>query len=255
MAHEHAHGGHHDAAHAHWDTSVWPFVISFGILFMLPIAFAFHFAYHMPFAAILSLGIGMPMIVAGIVGWVNEAHTQGEGLSYGAMGWFILAEAMIFMSMFAGYWYMRLVAPVWPPAGTVELPKVMPLVMTAVLVASSFTVHYAEHLLHEGDKSGYVKWLLITIVLGACFLGMSAYEWNHLFHEGFSVKSNVFGTVFFSITGLHGSHVIVGLCIFLAALKPALSGALSMGFARTAGLYWHFVDIIWFFVVSQVYYW
>jgi cytochrome c oxidase subunit 3 len=171
------------------------------------------------------------------------------------MGWFILAEAMIFLAMFAGYWFMRLRADVWPPAGSVPLPTLLPLIMTFVLVSSSLTIHRAEDLLHAGDRGGYVRWLLATIVLGFTFLSMSAYEWSHLMHEGFNIATNSLGTVFFCITGLHGSHVVVGLVIFIAGLVPALRGKVDAGFARTAGLYWHFVDIIWFFVVSQVYYW
>lgn len=255
MAHDahHAQGQDH-AGHAHWDTSVWPFVISFGILF-LALAFSFKFVYHNGFAAILSLGLGIPMILAGVVGWTSEAMGKGEGFSYSAMGWFILAEAMIFVSFFVGYWYTRLHADVWPPAGTITLPQVMPIVMTCVLVASSLTIHYAEHLLHLGNKGGFRTWYLLTIVLGATFLGMSAYEWSHLIHEGFTISTNAFSTIFFSVTGLHGSHVVVGLVLFLAGLPSALRGDVDEGFMRTAGLYWHFVDIIWFFVVSQIYYW
>lgn len=255
MAHDAHHGDGHSAhAHAHWDTSVWPFVISFGILF-LSISFTLHFVYHQGFAAVLALGLGIPMILAGIAGWTSEAMGKGDGFSYSAMGWFILAEAMIFVSFFVGYWYTKLHSDVWPPAGTIALPKVMPLVMTVTLVASSITIHYAEHLLHLGNKAAFRNWYLITIVLGACFLGMSAFEWSHLIHEGFTISTNAFGTIFFSVTGLHGSHVVVGLTIFLAALPSVFRGDIDDGFMRTAGLYWHFVDIIWFFVVSQIYYW
>ena len=252
-----AHDAHHaeEHAHAHWDTSIYPFIISFGIL-ALAVAFSFKFVYYNGFAAILALGLAIPMIIAGIAGWTSEAMGKGDGLSYGAMGWFILAEAMIFVSFFVGYWYTKLHADVWPPAGTAELPKVLPLVMTMTLVSSSLTIHYAEHLLHLGDKAGFRNWYLITIVLGACFLGMSAYEWSHLIHQGFTISTNAFSTVFFSITGLHGSHVVVCLAIFLAGLPSVMRGSdIDDGFMRTAGLYWHFVDIIWFFVVSQVYYW
>ncbi len=253
-----AHGNtHHAAVHgaAHWDTSIWPFVISFGIFFALPIAFSFHFVYRQPFFAVIALGLGVPMILAGIAGWVSEAMGKGEGLSYGAMGWFILAEAMIFVSFFVLYWFLRLKEPAWPPPGSVELPRLMPLVMTAVLVSSSLTIHHAEHRLDLGDGAGFRAWLLATIVLGLCFLGMSAFEWNHLMHEGFNIGSNLFGTFFFTITGFHGAHVIVGLSIFLAGLPAAFGSGAAPGFIRTAGLYWHFVDIIWFFVVSQIYYW
>lgn len=244
------------AEQAHWEISPWPLVLTIGILFALPFAFALKFAYHQPMAAVLSLGIGVPLLVAGIAGWVSEAvGGHGEGLAFPAMGWFILAEAMIFVSFFASYWFMRLTAPAWPPAGTVELPRVMPLVMTTVLVASSVTIHRGEALLQRGSRTGYIVWLLASIALGLLFLGMSAYEWSHLFHQGFSFETNAYSTVFYTITGFHGAHVIVGLAIFLAVLVPALGGKVNHGFVRTAGLYWHFVDIVWFFVVSQVYYW
>jgi hypothetical protein len=137
-----AHGNTHSAADhaAHWDTSVWPFVISFGIL-ALPLAFSFHFVYHKPFIAILMLGIGVPMILAGIAGWVSEAMGKGEGLSFGAMGWFILAEAMIFVSFFAMYWFLRLGEPNWPPAGSVCAHAT-----GDDRQAAQPTIHYAEHL-------------------------------------------------------------------------------------------------------------
>ncbi len=255
MSHQQHDAAHDDGAHAgHWEYSIWPFVISFGILFLV-LAFSFNFVYHNAFAAAISLGIGVPLILAGVAGWTSEAMGGGEGLSYGAMGWFILAEAMIFMAFFAGYWYMRLKAPFWPPVGSVEMPHVMPLVMTVILVSSSLTIHWAEHLLHQGDQAGFRKWLLLTIALGAGFLTLSGLEWSHLIGEGFTASTNVYGTVFFCITGFHGAHVVVGLSIFLAGLPSALQGKANFGFVRTAGLYWHFVDIIWFFVVSQVYFW
>ncbi len=248
---EAAHGGE---AHAHWDTSIWPFVLSFGIL-ALTLSFTLQFVYHLSLPAVIALGISLPLILGGIAGWTGEAMGTGEGLSFASMGWFILAEAMIFVSCFAAYWFGRLEAPVWPLPGSVELPKALPVLMTITLVTSSFTIHRAEHFLHEKNQSAFVQWVLITIALGLAFLGMSGFEWNHLIHEGFTIQTNLFGTVFYSITGLHGSHVLVGLGIFVAGVFPAMKGNLSPGFWRTAGLYWHFVDIIWFFVVSQVYFW
>lgn len=242
---------HHDHA---WGTSAWPFVLSFGIL-ALCCSFMLMFVYGLPMAAVISLGIGLPLVIGGIAGWTSEAMNEGEGLSFACMGWFILAEAMIFLSCFVAYWFGRLEAPVWPLPGSVELPKLIPIIMTATLVTSSFTIHKVEHYVKTGSSSGATTWLLITILLGGAFLGMSGYEWSHLIHQGFTIQVNLFGTVFYSITGLHGSHVLVGLGIFLAGLIPVMKGNMSVGFWRTAGLYWHFVDIIWFFVVSQVYFW
>ncbi len=250
-----AHGHEHEHAE---EVSIWPAVISIGILFAVPFAFAFQFVYHNGLYAALCLGLGVPMIVMGIIGWTREAISGvpvAEGLAPPAMGWFIVAEALIFLSFFATYWVLRLGAPVWPPEGTVELPKLMPLVMTAVLVASSFTIHFAEGRLAQGDRSGFLRWLLLSMLLGFGFIGMSAYEWNHLLHEGFTPASNVFGTMFYTITGFHGAHVIVGLGIFLTMLIPALRGRINEGLVKSGSLYWHFVDIIWFFVVSQVYFW
>lgn len=243
---------HHDD-HA-WGTSAWPLVISLGIL-ALCCAFMLMFVYELPMAAVISLGIGLPLVIGGIAGWTSEAMGGGEGLSFACMGWFILAEAMIFLSLFIAYWYGRLSAPEWPLPGSVAMPALVPLIMTATLVTSSFTIHKVEHYVKAGSSSGATSWLLITILLGAAFLGMTGYEWTHLIHENFTINTNLFGSVFYGITGMHGSHVLVGLSIFLAGLIPVMRGNLSVGFWRTAGLYWHFVDIIWFFVVSQVYFW
>ncbi|MCP4877225.1 MAG: heme-copper oxidase subunit III [Gammaproteobacteria bacterium] len=241
---------------AHWDTSTAPLVISLGILFLC-LAFIVFFVYHSGLAAIISLGIGTPLIIGGIVIWVNETiDVESEGLSVPSMGWFILAEAMIFMSLFANYWLQRLLTPDWPPAGTpAEMPVAIPLIMTVLLVSSSFTIHAGEARLENDDRAGFVKWLAITMLLGAAFLGMSLFEWGHLVGQGFNVSTNVYSTSFYSITGFHASHVLVGLCIFLTMLLPAMKNKVNSGLVKAGALYWHFVDIIWFFVVSQVYFW
>lgn len=249
------HAAVHDHHGAHWDTSIWPLVISFGILFFLPLSFALNFVYHKPMLAIISLGVGAPMIIAGVAGWTSEAIGGGEGLSRPAMGWFILAEAMIFMSFFANYWFNRLTATSWPPEGTPEIPQLMPAIMTVVLVSSSFTAHAAEAGLEHGDRGRFMRWWIFTIFLGLCFVSMSAMEWHHLMGEGFYFGRNIFSTTFFSITGFHGAHVLLGLGGFVAVLIPALAGRINDGFVKSVSLYWHFVDIIWLFVVSQVYYW
>lgn len=240
-----------------WEVSVWPLVISLGIL-GLCLAFVFQFVYASGLWAIVCLGAGTPLTIAGIAGWVSEAigGEHGEGLSTPAMGWFILAEAMIFMSFFANYWFQRLSADSWPPVGTpAEMPVLIPAIMTVVLIASSFTIHAGEVKLEQGDRGGFMRWLLLTVVLGGAFLGMSGFEWNHLIHAGFIPATNEYSTSFYSITGFHGAHVLVGLSIFIAIMLPALAGKVNVAFVKSGSLYWHFVDIIWLFVVSQIYYW
>jgi cytochrome c oxidase subunit 3 len=244
------------AAHAHWEVSYWPAIIGIGILFLAPLAFAFHFVYQMPLAAVLSLGVGAPMVVAGVVGWVREGYAhRGEGLGAPAMGWFIVAEALIFLSFFASYWVVRIGAPAWPPAATPALPTILPLFMTALLVTSSVTIHVAELRHEQGDHGGFVRWLTLTILLGLGFFACTAYEWSQLAQLGFVPATNVFSTMFYSITGFHAGHVLVGVAIFLAILLPALAGKTHSNFLTAGSMYWHFVDIVWLFVVSQVYFW
>lgn len=256
VGHAKEHAGAHELA---WHTSVWPLLMSVGILFLAPLAFAFYFVYQNPLLAAISLGIGAPLTIISIAGWVKEGfedeHHYSEGHSIWAMPIFILAEALLFVGFFAAYWVLRLTQPSWPPQGTPEMPLLIPIIMTIVLVSSSVTIHFAEKRLEEDDRSGFTTWLIITIALGALFLGFTGFEWNELWHEGFTPKTNVYSTAFFSLTGFHGSHVLVGLAIFLCALIPALAGKISKPYVTAASMYWHFVDIVWFFVVSQVYFW
>ena len=243
-------------APAHWETSIWPLVCSIGVLLVLPLAFSFHFVYRMPMLAVFCLGVGVPVTVFGVTGWVREAIAgHGEGLVVPAMGWFILAEALIFAGFFVAYWFMRLSAPSWPPAGSVPMPQLVPAVMTVLLVSSSFTYHAAEVAYERGGTGAFLGWLLVTLALGAGFLGLSAYEWRELVQAGFGFGANAYSTAFYSITGFHAAHVLVGVAIFLAVLVPAAAGRTNRHFIGAAGIYWHFVDIVWLFVVSQLYFW
>lgn len=232
--------------------------ISFGAMFLLPIAFSLHFVYKMPFGAILAAGIGAPLILAGIGRWIHEGATQPSAISnvsHVGIGVFIIGEILIFLGLFASYWVTRLSAPVWPPAGTPHISTTLPLVMTAILVGSSATYHHAEHLFEHGHTSGFRLWTVISIVLGALFLGCTLYEYSHLVHEKFVPSTNQYSAAFYSLTGFHGSHVVVGLASFLGVLWGSMRGTLNRMFVQVAGIYWHFVDVIWFFVASQVYFW
>ncbi|OGP38193.1 MAG: hypothetical protein A2022_06835 [Deltaproteobacteria bacterium GWF2_42_12] len=250
----------HAATHeAKWHTSIWPLVLSVGILFLAPLSFAFYFVYKNLLLAAIFLGIGAPLTLISIAGWVKEGiediHHYSEGHSIWAMPIFILAEALLFVGFFAAYWVTRLTQPSWPPQGTPEMPFLAPIIMTIVLISSSVTIHFSEKRLEENDHGGFVTWLIVTIALGSLFLGLSSYEWSELWHEGFTPKTNIYSSAFFSLTGFHGSHVLVGLGIFLCALIPAFGGKISKSYVTAASMYWHFVDIVWLFVVSQVYFW
>lgn len=244
----------------HWEVSWAPMAISFGLLFMVALGFIGIFAYNNIFLGVVFIGIGTPLVLAGISKWVSEALTQKplvEGLTPSALPIFIVSEVFIFLGFFVSYWTMRLSAgDNWPPEGTpTEFNLVLPVIMTIILVSSSLTYHAAEVKMEKGDIAGFRSWLLISLALGIVFLGCTVYEYNHLVHQGFVPSTNAYSTIFYSITGFHASHVVVGLGVFIAVLIPAFRGITSKYFTFCAGLYWHFVDVVWFFVASQVYYW
>lgn len=254
----HAAAAVHAAEH-HWEVSWAPLAISFGTMLLVPLTFVLALVYQQPLAAIVSAGIGTPLVLAGIARWVHEGATQRSavsGISPVGVGVFIIGEIFIFLGLFASYWAMRLSAgEAWPPAGTPHINTTLPLVMTAILVASSITYHHAESLFEAGRKGAFVSWVLVSMVLGGAFLGCTIYEYTHLLGEGFTPGTNQYSAAFYSLTGFHGSHVLVGLLTFLFIALGAVLGRVHPMFVKVAGIYWHFVDVIWFFVASQVYFW
>ena len=250
-----------DTAHAHvhhWEWSWAPLLVVAGTFFVLPLAFAAFFVYENMMLTAIFGGVGTVLLLAGIAKWVDEGLTQTPllaGVANIGLPIFILSEVFIFLSLFASYWLMRLGFDSWPPEGTPHIDKMLPLIMTVILVSSSITCHVAEEKLEHGDLSGFNKWWIYTIILGTVFLGCTLYEWNHLIHLDFIPSTNAYSTAFYTITGFHASHVLVGLGAFIAVLLPALGGRTNKTFVTCVSVYWHFVDVVWFFVASQIYFW
>jgi cytochrome c oxidase subunit 3 len=169
---------------------------------------------------------------------------------------FIVSEVMLFGSFFAAYFFIRVVATVgpWPPDG-LTLPVSVAGVNTAILVSSSFTIHYALESIRRGNRTGLKLGLVLTWMLGATFLFIQINEYVHL---GFSARDLGFGSIFYSLTGLHGAHVFVGLCLLSFASIRAFRGHFGseekdhLG-VEVPGIYWHFVDIMWIIVFLTVY--
>ncbi|HHN66463.1 MAG TPA: heme-copper oxidase subunit III [Thermopetrobacter sp.] len=250
---------HTSATHEHhWEYSWAPVAVVGGIFFLVVLGFTAWFQYESAFLLTLFAGIGTPMLLAGIAKWIQEGMTQKLAIHNVAsigMPIFIVSEIFIFLSLFASYWMMRLGMDAWPPEGTPHINKWLPLVMTVLLVASSLTYHKGEERLEDNDTAGFVRWLLLTLLLGGAFLAATIWEYTNLVHEGFIPSTNAYSTAFFTLTGFHASHVLLGLLVFVFILLPALRGKVNGEFVKSAGIYWHFVDIVWFFVMSQVYYW
>lgn len=257
MSIEAAESHHHAHAH-HWEYSVAPMATVFGVFFLVPLTFVSYLIYHDTRMAIAFAGIGTPLLLYGISKWVAEGLSHKnlvEGAAATGLPLFIISEICIFLSLFISYWMMRLYAESWPPAGTPEINTTIPLIMTVLLVSSSATIHVAEEKLEHGDLGGFRLWLILTLLLGSLFLGCTVYEYSHLIEHGFVPSTNSFSSAFFAITGFHASHVVVGLGTFIFVLIPAFFGKTNKTFVLCASVYWHFVDVVWFFVVSQIYFW
>jgi len=169
---------------------------------------------------------------------------------------FILSEVMLFASFFAAYFFLRVVVgpDTWPPQG-IELPVLIAGINTVVLISSSFTVHYALEAIRKGNHDGLKLGLVMTWLLGATFLFIQINEYIHI---GFTPRDGAFGSIFFSLTGLHGAHVFVGLLLLTFATIRAFRGHFGpaqkdhLG-VEVPGIYWHFVDIMWIVVFMTVY--
>ena len=139
------------------------------------------------------------------------------------------------------------------PADVLELP----LVATGCLLSSSVTIMLAERALRHGQERRFSLWWLLTILLGTEFLHQTAVEWSRLiFVDGLTIATNVFGTTFYSLLGLHASHVVVGLLLLLLVFIANVVGCvLHTHIERIAVLawYWHFVDAVWGIVFTVVY--
>ncbi len=169
---------------------------------------------------------------------------------------FIVSEVMLFGAFFAAYFFVRVVANSgpWPPDG-LTLPKAVAGVNTAILISSSFTVHWALESIRRENRRGMILGLACTFLLGATFLFIQINEYVHL---GFSAREDAFASVFYGLTGLHGAHVTVGLMLLAFAnirgwrghFGPKAKDHLGV---EIPGIYWHFVDVMWIIVYTTVY--
>ena len=195
---------------------------------------------------------------------VMEAHWGGGASPFGAtwqktMMWiFIVTDALLFSGLLCGYAFLRQsISSPWPRQSEVfSIPFIA--LMTFILITSSMTMGSAVTAARLGDHKKARTMLAITIVGGLCFLGCQAYEWTELIHEGARLHSNPwgapqFGQAFFLLTGFHGSHVISGLVILIVtAIRSAMGKTPAQG-VEMAGLYWHFVDLVWVFIFTLFY--
>ena len=229
---------------------------------------------------------GLAGVLYAATGWwgdVIKESRQGDhtpvvsiGLRYG-MVLFIASEVMFFAAFFWIFFEMalwnghrtlssieevRTAWSQWPPVGVETLsPWHLPLLNTVTLLLSGTTVTWAHHAIQVGDRKNAKLALILTVLLGAFFTAIQAYEYNHIIHENLffndaAVNSGLYGSIFFLATGFHGFHVLLGTIFLLVCLIRLYAGQFTpekhFGF-EAAAWYWHFVDVVWLFLFAFVY--
>ena len=218
------------------------------------------------------LAAGFAVLLYTFFGWWRDvvrearrdrAHTSPvqHGLRMG-MVLFIASEVMFFFAFFWAYFNASIPAlsfvssPTWPPEGVVPLETWgLPFLNTLILLTSGATVTYAHHAVRAGEQRKSVIGILLTVVLGALFLCLQAVEYGH---AAFSFTDGIYSSTFYMATGFHGFHVFVGVCFLTVCLFRAKAGHFTaeqhVGF-EAAAWYWHFVDVVWLFLFTCVYWW
>nr|ACR00052.1 cytochrome c oxidase subunit III [Auchenoplax crinita] len=217
------------------------------------------------------LGFGVTFVLLTMIFWWRDVIREGtylgchtslvaRGLRFGML-LFILSEVMFFFGFFWAFFHSSL-APtpelgcVWPPVGIFPLNAfAVPLLNTAVLLASGVTVTWAHHAMMEGSRDEALRGLLYTVILGAYFTYLQA---NEYYEAPFSISDGVYGTTFFVSTGFHGAHVLIGTTFLTVCLLRVYHYHFSVthhfGF-EAAAWYWHFVDVVWIFLYLCIYWW
>ena len=190
---------------------------------------------------------------------VEPAETPLTPESWGKLGmWVFLAgDAMSFGALIVGYGLLRYGSPDWP-VPSVILGINLTAFMTFLLICSSVTMVKSLSAIKNGDRQGLRNFLLLTILGGLVFLACQAYEWTHLITEtlpekGFPFPDHMFAATFFVLTGFHGMHVTGGVIYNSCVLVACMRGRYEAKHVEIAGLYWHFVDLVWILIFTFVY--
>ena len=170
---------------------------------------------------------------------------------------FIITDGLLFAGFLASYGYARIAVGAWPDQSQVfSVPYIA--AMTFVLISSSATMAAAVQAARDTHRAATVRYVLLTAVGGLIFLGMQAFEWEHVIEAGMRLGQNpwgdaAFGAYFFLITGFHGTHVATGLIVLVSTAVRSATGVSSADGVEMAGLYWHFIDLVWVFIFTLFY--
>nr|YP_009545889.1 cytochrome c oxidase subunit III [Ophiosteira antarctica]AYO99681.1 cytochrome c oxidase subunit 3 [Ophiosteira antarctica] len=221
--------------------------------------------------SLLTAFLGIITLITIMIFWwrdvVREATFLGMHTSHVILGLkisfilFIISEIMFFLSFFWAFFHSALsptpeIGMSWPPIGINAIsPWGVPLLNTAVLLSSGASLTWSHHSLREGKNNEAWTSLTVTILLGAWFTSLQAYEY---WETSFSIADSIYGSAFFVATGFHGLHVIIGTTFLFICLTRLINGHFSLNHHvgyECAIWYWHFVDVIWIFLFICIYWW
>lgn len=198
-----------------------------------------------------------PMMSSAEVDALPEHGHGSRAFGWWGMMWLIATEATLFAALIASYFYLRFRYGVeWPP-GDIEKPTLeLPIIMSIILLSSSIPAHWAESGIKKGRQWQLRLGLLLAFGLGAAFLAVTlGIEWPEKLKE-FTPQTNVYGSLYFTLTGFHVAHLTAGLGFSLWTQVRAWQGAFDSERHLTVQnqtLYWHFVDVVWVFVFTTIY--
>nr|WNH42668.1 cytochrome c oxidase subunit 3 [Neoperla amoena] len=248
------------------DQSPWPLTGAIGALATVSGLVKWFHHYD---TSLLTLGLIITSLT--MIQWWRDITREGTfqglhtlpvtlGLRWG-MILFITSEVLFFVSFFWAFFHSSLsptgeLGAIWPPTGIVPFnPLQIPLLNTAILLASGVTVTWAHHSLMENNHTQALQGLFFTVILGIYFTILQAYEYVE---APFTISDAVYGSTFFVATGFHGLHVIIGTTFLLICLlrhsRFHFSSNHHFGF-EAAAWYWHFVDVVWLFLYISIYWW
>jgi cytochrome c oxidase subunit 3 len=191
--------------------------------------------------------------------WNGGRSPYAIGSNKFGMWLFIVSDALTFSAMLVTYTYLRMSSEAWPTPFAFSPSIVFSSVMTLVLLTSSLTMVLGVHAMSHNNRASAVKWIIATMICGTAFVVLHMMEWMHLIKdEGVTAFSNpwgepLFGATFFGITGLHMTHVTIGV-IYLGFVAFGVGrGKYNYEHVEVSGLYWHFVDLVWMFVFPLLY--
>jgi len=191
--------------------------------------------------------------------WGGGASPYATNSKKFGMWLFIISDALTFSVLLFAYTYCRVSNPDWPKPFDFFPSIIFSSVMTFCLLSSSLTMVMAVHSMNNGNRSSAAKWIMGTMAGGAAFVVLHGIEWSRLItHEHVTPGANpwgvpLFGATFFAITGLHMTHVIIGVIYLGIICQAVMRGKFKAEDVEVAGLYWHFVDLVWMFVFPLVY--